>query len=123
VATHFTYEGRRLALADDPANWTLAEIGDVEEAFGADLGEMRGMKRMAALLAVSIRRDDPSFSIRDALEINLGTVMNMERDEPAVHNVTTLVAGPEDLVEGVVLTPTSAVSSAKRAPRKQRRTA
>jgi hypothetical protein len=117
------YEGRRLALADDPANWTLAEIGDVEEAFGADLGEMRGMKRMAALLAVSIRRDDPSFSIRDALQINLGTVMNMERDEPAVHNVTTLVAEPGDLVEGVVLTPTSAVSSAKRAPRKQRRTA
>ncbi len=117
------YEDRRHVLADDVEEWTLDEIGAVEDAFGQDLAAMHGMRRMAALLAVSIKRDLPDFDLREALSIKLGAVIKLEDDQP---KTTLLVADPGDLVEstpGVVLTPTSAVSKPAHGKRVARKSA
>lgn len=61
-------------LRVDNSNITLAELADVEEALGCSLGSQfqRGQARAIAALAwVTRRREDPGYTMAQALELRM----------------------------------------------------
>jgi hypothetical protein len=123
--TYFEYDGRRFTLDQDVEGWSIDEIAEVEDAFGRGIDHMRSMQLSAAAMAVSIKRQDPTFDLQLARKFTLGDLQKLETVERAESRVVEAIAAAAAAVvpDGVVLTPTSAVSKPARASRKQRKSA
>jgi hypothetical protein len=75
-------------------------------------------------MAVSIKRQDPTFDLQLARKFTLGDLQKLEttqRPEPQV--VQAMAAAAEPVPDGVVLTPTSAASRPARSKRSARKSA
>jgi hypothetical protein len=68
----FRVNGRIYPVPDD---LTLGEMCDAERYFGVEFGEQQssGMRMMAALLWIAIRREDPSVEVEDIRALPLET--------------------------------------------------
>jgi hypothetical protein len=73
----FDWDGETFELHEDASKWTLGETRHVERWLEADLNSMRQTEQMLALLAISIKRQRPTFRLKDAEEIPMSVVMDM----------------------------------------------
>ena len=67
----------------DQASLTFADLADVEELLGlslSDLFEKSQARGMAALVWVTVRRTDPTFTLEQAMEYGPNDIENVEAD-------------------------------------------
>jgi hypothetical protein len=69
----------------DQATLTFAELGDIEDELGASLSALfeKGQARaMAAIVWVTVRRNDPTFTYQQALQYGPADIENTEDADP-----------------------------------------
>jgi len=70
----------------DQASLTFGDLADIEDVLGlalSDVFEKSQSKGMAALVWVTVRRTDPTFTYEQALQYGPGDVENVEPDPEA----------------------------------------
>ena len=73
----FEWDDEEFVLYDDADRWTLGETRAVERHIGQNLNELLMVEQMTAAIAVSIKRQRPSFRISDVDKIEMGVVTAM----------------------------------------------
>jgi hypothetical protein len=87
----------------DQATLTFADLADVEEQLGlslSDLFEKSQARGMAALVWVTVRRHDPTFTFAQAMEYGPNDIENVEADTPEVPGASDGATPPRLLASG-----------------------
>jgi hypothetical protein len=75
----------RTKVALDQATLTFAELADVEEQLGqslSDIFEHSQARGMAALVWITVRRTDPTFTYEAALQYGPADIVDMGSPDP-----------------------------------------
>jgi hypothetical protein len=86
-----TMTTQRAKVRIDQATLTFAELADIEEQLGtslSDVFEKSQARGMAALVWITLRRDDPTFTYEQALQYGPGDLEEMTPD-PEVQGAAT----------------------------------
>ena len=106
--TSFTYEGEQIEYLA-AGDVTLDEVDLIEEWFGVDgLQNLRKSQATRALIAMSIRRVHPEFSLTDAGALTMETVTGIHAERATKDAARAKRVVAEEA--GAVLSPTSAGS-------------
>lgn len=84
----------RAKVRIDQATLTFAELADIEETLGVSLSglfESSQAKGMAALVWITVRRNDPAFTYDDALQYGPADLDNVDADPEALGAVNGAV--------------------------------
>lgn len=96
----FQLDDETFDLINDPDDWTVAELIQVEDYFGRDVERFGRTRMMAAATWVSIHRRRPGFTLADNIAMRSGAALLLPQETP-----------PEPQEEpqepDVVLTPTN----------------